>query len=115
VKSHPQLDCVKLEQFIFPASHVTLGLANRLLKHTIDLADKVVERTPQTLKDAQKNQMEAEQKHKESKQETADWGRLNGPTLANVHLTQGHLDEEIEVERVLNDEDQDTAIENAAS
>jgi hypothetical protein len=43
VKSHPQLDCVELEGFIFPVSHVTLGLANRLLKHAIDHADKVVE------------------------------------------------------------------------
>jgi hypothetical protein len=46
VKSYPQLDCVELERFMFPVSHVTLGLANRLLKHAIDYAVIVVERTP---------------------------------------------------------------------
>jgi hypothetical protein len=46
VKSYPQLDCVELERYIFPVLHVTLGLANRLLKHTVDYADLVEERTP---------------------------------------------------------------------
>jgi hypothetical protein len=36
VKSYPQLDCIELERFIFPVLHVTLGLANRLLKDTVD-------------------------------------------------------------------------------
>jgi hypothetical protein len=110
VKSHPQLDCVELERFIFPVSHVTLGLANRLLKHTIDHADKLVERTPQLLEDVRMNQTAAERKHEASKQETADEGLHNGPTLANMHLAQGHLDE-----GVLNEEERMTAIENAAS
>jgi hypothetical protein len=36
VKSYPQLDCVELERHIFPVLHMTLGLANRLIKHTIN-------------------------------------------------------------------------------
>jgi hypothetical protein len=64
VKSHPQLDCVQLERFVFPALHATLGPANRLLKHTVDCAGKVVERTPQLLKDAQINQVVTEEKTK---------------------------------------------------
>jgi hypothetical protein len=115
VKSHPQLDCVELERFIFPVLHVTRGLANRLLKHAIDYADKLVERTPQLLKDVRINQIVAERKHEASKQEMADWGLHNGPTLANMHLAQGHLDEEIAVEGALNKEERMTAIENAAS
>jgi hypothetical protein len=115
VKSYPQLDCVELERSIFPVLHVTLGPATRLLKHTIDCADKLVERTPQLLKDVRINQMAAERKHEASKQETADWGLHNGPTLANMHLAQGHLDEEIAVEGALNEEERITAIENAAS
>jgi hypothetical protein len=35
--------------------HVTLGLANQLLKHAIDCADKVVERTLQLLKNVWRN------------------------------------------------------------
>jgi hypothetical protein len=31
-KSYPQPDCIELERYIFPVLHVTLGLANRLLK-----------------------------------------------------------------------------------
>jgi hypothetical protein len=47
--------------------------------------------------------MAAEQKHDATKQETADWGCLNGPTPANVMcLAQAHLDEEI---GVLSDEE----------
>jgi hypothetical protein len=102
-KSHPQLDCVELERFIFPVLHVTLGLPNRLLKHAIDHADKLIERTPQLLKDVRTNQIAAERRHEASKQEIADWGLYNGPTLANMHLAQGHLDEEIAVEGVLNE------------
>jgi hypothetical protein len=116
VKSCPQLDCVELERFIFPVLHVTLGLGNRLLKHAIDYADKLVKRTPQSLEDVRTNQIAAERKHEASKQEMADWGLHNGPTLANMHLAQGHLDEEIAVEGVLNKkEERMTAIENAAS
>jgi hypothetical protein len=32
------------------------------------------------------------------KEEIVDWGIPDGPTLANMHLAQGHLDEQIEVE-----------------
>jgi hypothetical protein len=111
VKSYPQFDCVELEWFIFPVLHVTLGLANRLLKHTIDCADVVVERTPPLVKDARRKQMEGEQKHEESKQDIVNWGRLNGQTLANMHMEHSHLDEEIEVE--LDGEERNIAIENA--
>jgi hypothetical protein len=52
VKCIPQLDCVKLERYIFPVLHVTLGLANWLLKDTVDYANLIVEKTPQVLKDA---------------------------------------------------------------
>jgi hypothetical protein len=45
VKSCPPLDCVEIERFVFPVTHVTLGLANRLLKHAIEHADLVMERT----------------------------------------------------------------------
>jgi hypothetical protein len=41
---------------------VTLGLANRLLKDTIDYADFVAERTPQVLKDARQQQIGARHK-----------------------------------------------------
>ena len=115
VKSYPQLNCIELERFVFPVLHVTLGLANRLLSHTIEYADKVVERTPRLLKDVWINQIIVEQKHEASKQEIADWGRKNGPTLANMYLALCHLDEEIEVEGVLGEEERGTAIENAAS
>jgi hypothetical protein len=49
--------------------------------------------------------MAAEQKHDASKQETAGWGGLNGPTPAEVHMARGHLDQEIEVEGAPNDEE----------
>jgi hypothetical protein len=45
VKSCPPLDCVEIERFVFPVTHVTLGLANQLLKHAIEHADLVMERT----------------------------------------------------------------------
>jgi hypothetical protein len=115
VKSYPQLDCIELERFIFPVLHVTLGLANRLLKDTVDYADLVVEKTPQVLKDARHKQIEAAHKHEQIKQEIVDWGIPNGPTLANMHLAQGHLDEQIQVEGKLSVEEQEQAILDAAS
>ncbi len=42
VKSYPLLDCIELERYSFPVIHVTLGLANPRLKHTVDYADLVV-------------------------------------------------------------------------
>ena len=72
---------------------MTLGLANRLLKHTIDYADLVVERTPDVLQTARILQIQAAHKYATIKQDIADWGIRNGPTLANMHLAQGHLDE----------------------
>jgi hypothetical protein len=104
VKSYPQLDCVELERYIFPVLHVTLGLANQLLKHTSDYANLVVERTPEVLQTARILQIEA------IKQEIADWGICNGPTLANMQLAQGHLDEQIEVEGELTKAEREAAI-----
>ena len=115
VKSYPQLDCVELERYIFPVLHVTLGLANRLLKHTVDYADLVVERTPPVLKTARILQIEAAHKYATIKQEIADWGICNGPTLANMHLAQGHLDEQIEVEGELTEAEREEAILDSAS
>jgi hypothetical protein len=115
VKGLPGLDCIELERYIFPVLHVTLGLANRLLKHTIDYADLVVERTPQVLKDARHKQIEAAHRLTISKQEIVDWGTRNGPTLANMHLAQSHLDEQIQVEGELEDEENDQAILDSAS
>ena len=115
VKSYPQLDCVELERYIFPVLHVTLGLANRLLKHTSDYADLVVERTPEVLQTARILQIEAAHKYTTIKQEIADWGIHNGPTLANMHLAQGHLDEQIEVEGELTEAEREVAILDAAS
>jgi hypothetical protein len=64
VKSYPQIDCVELERYIFPVLHdVTLGLANWLLKDTVNYADLVVERTPIVLKTARLKQIEASHKH----------------------------------------------------
>jgi hypothetical protein len=60
VKSNPQLNCVELERYIFPVLHVTLELANWLLKDTVDYAELVGEKTPQqVLKDARHKQIEA--------------------------------------------------------
>jgi hypothetical protein len=115
VKSYPQLDCVELERYIFPVLHVTLGLANRLLKHTVDYADLVVERTPPVLQTARILQIEAAHKYATIKQEIADWGIRNGPTLANMHLAQGHLDEQIEVEGELTEAEREQAILDSAS
>jgi hypothetical protein len=91
VKNYPQLECVELERYIFPVLHVTLELANGLLKHTIDYADLVVERTPEVLQTARILQIEAAHKYATIKQEIADWGIREGPTLANMYLAQGHL------------------------
>ena len=115
MKGYPQLDCVELERYIFPVLHVTLGLANRLLKDTVDYADLVVERTPIVLKTARLKQIEASHKHDTIKQEIVDWGVQNGPTLANMHLAQGHLDEQIQVEGELNKDEREAAILDAAS
>jgi hypothetical protein len=72
VKTHPQLDCVELERYIFPVLHVTLGLANRLLKHTIDYADLVVERTPEALQTTRILQIQAAHKYATIKQDITD-------------------------------------------
>jgi hypothetical protein len=94
---------------------VTLGLANWLLKDTVDYAHLVVETTPQVRKDARYNQIEAAHKHEHMKQEIVDWGILNGPTLVNMHLAQGHLDEQIQVEGELSMEEREEAIMDAPS
>jgi hypothetical protein len=86
VKTYPQLDCVQLEKYIFPVLHVTLGLANRLLKHTIDYADLVVERTLEVLQTARILQIEAAHKYATIKQDIADRGICDGRTLASMHL-----------------------------
>ena len=54
-------------------------------------------------------------KHTLIKQEIVDWGIGNGPTLANMHLAQAHLDEQIQVEGELGDEEREAAILDAAS
>ena len=74
VKSYPLLDCIELKRYIFPVLHVTLGLANRLLKHTVDYADLVVEKTPQVEKNARHKQIQAAYKYEILKQEIVAWG-----------------------------------------
>jgi phosphopantetheinyl transferase len=69
--------------------------SNWLLKDTIDYADLVAERTPQVLKDARQQQIEAGHKHDRCKQDISDWGIRNGPTLDNMLLASAHLDEQI--------------------
>jgi hypothetical protein len=71
VKSYPQLDCVELERCIFPVLLVNLGLANLLLKHTIDNANLVVERTPEVLNRVRILQIKAGHKYTTIKQEIA--------------------------------------------
>jgi hypothetical protein len=115
VKNYPHLDCVELERYIFPVRHVTLGLVNWLLKHTIHYADLVLERTPEVLRTARILQIEAAHKYATIKQEIANWGIWNGPTLANMYLAQGHLDEQIEVEGELTEAEREAAIMDAAS
>jgi hypothetical protein len=65
---------VELERYIFPVLYVTLGLANRLLKDTVDCADHFVEKTPQVLKNARQQQIEVAHSHATIKQEIIDWG-----------------------------------------
>jgi hypothetical protein len=115
VKSSMLIDCVELERCIFPLLHVTLGLANRLLKDVIDCSDLVVEDTPEELKEARHEQTEAEHNHVTIKQETTDWGKQNGPTPANMHVAQGHLDEQIEVQGELSEQEREQAILDSAS
>ncbi len=79
----------QLARFIFPT------IDSPLLKHTIDYANLVVERTPEVLQTARILQIEAAHKYATIKQDIVDWGIPNGPTLANMHLTQGHLDNQI--------------------
>ena len=105
VKISMPIDCIELEIYIFPVLHVTLGLANRLLKDMINYSDLVLEDTPEVMKDARQKQIEAEHTHAKIKKEITDSGTQNGLTLSNMHLTQGHLDEKIEVERELNKEE----------
>ncbi len=59
--------------------------------------------------------LQAAHKYATIKQEIADWGIRNGPTLANMHLAQGHLDEQIEVEGELTEAEREAAILDAAS
>jgi hypothetical protein len=115
VKRSMLIDCIEIERYIFPVLHVTLGLANRLLKDMIDYADVVVEDTPEVLKDARHAQIEAEHTHERIKKEITDWGTQNGPTLANMHLAQAHLDEQIEVDGELSQQEREQAILDVAS
>jgi hypothetical protein len=115
VKSYPQLDCVELKRYIFPVLYVMLGLANQLIKHTIDYANLVVERRSEVLKRATILQIEAAHKYAAIKQEIADWGICKGPTFANMHLTQGHLNEQIKVEGELTKAEREVAIMDAGS
>jgi hypothetical protein len=115
VNCYPQLDCVELERYIFPVLHMTLELANWLLKYAVDYADLVVERTPLVQKSVRLKQIEASHKHERIQQEIVDWGIHNGPTLANMHLAQVHLDEQIQFEGELNEEEREAAILDAAS
>jgi hypothetical protein len=82
----------QLARFIF------LTIDTPLLKHTIDYANLVVERMPEVLQTTRILQIEAAHKYATIKQDIVDWGIPNGPTLANMHLTQGHLDKQIEVD-----------------
>jgi hypothetical protein len=43
------------------------------------------------------------------------WGIQNGPTLANIHLAQGHLDEQIGVEGELTEAEKEAAIIDVTS
>jgi hypothetical protein len=115
VKSYPQLDCVEQERYMFPVLHVTLGLANRLLKDTVDYVDLVVEKTPPVLKTARGKQVEAAHKHDTIKQDISNWGILNGPTLANMLLAQGHLEEQMAVDGELSQEEREAAILDSLS
>jgi hypothetical protein len=76
----------------------------------------LAEDAPEVLKEeARHKQTEAEHNHATIKQETTDWGAQNGRTLANIHLAQGHLDEQIQVEGKLTQEEREKAILDSAS
>jgi hypothetical protein len=95
---------------------VTLGLANRLLKDTVNYADLIVEKTPQVLKDTRQQQIEVAHSHEAIKQEIVDWGIQNCQTPANMHLAQSHLlDEQIQVEGELTEVEREAGILDAAS
>jgi hypothetical protein len=69
VKGYP----IELERYIFLVLHMTLGLANWLLKDTVDYADVVVENTPPpVLKRARLLQIEVSHKHETIKQTIVD-------------------------------------------
>jgi hypothetical protein len=53
--------------------------------------------------------------HESIKEEIVDWGIRNGQTLANMHLTQSHLDEQIQVEGELSEVEREAGIIEAAS
>jgi hypothetical protein len=99
----------QLARFLFPT------IDSQPLKHTIDYADLVVERRPEVLQTARILQIEAAHKYATIKQEIVDWGIPNGPTLANMHFAQGHLDKQIEVEGELTEAERERAILDATS
>jgi hypothetical protein len=115
VKSSMLIDCIELERCIFPVLHVTLGPPNRLLKDMIDCSDLVAEDTAEELKEASHKQTEAEHNHVTIKQEITDRGKQNGPTPANMHMAQGHLDEQIQVQGELSQQEIEQAILDSAS
>jgi hypothetical protein len=100
----------------FPCSACDAWASNRLLKDFIDYyTDLFIENTPEVLKDARLKQIEAGHVHDMIKQEIVDWGIVNGPTLANMYLAQGHLDKQIQVEGELTEEEMEAAILDPAS
>jgi hypothetical protein len=60
-------------------------------------------------------QIEAGHKYATVKQEIPDWGICDGLTLANIHLAQVRLDEQIEVEGELTEAQREAAILDATS
>jgi hypothetical protein len=58
---------------------------------------------------------ETEHIHLEKKKEITSWGFLNGGTLANILIAQGHLREQLEVEGEILVEDRTKAIANKIS
>jgi hypothetical protein len=50
-----------------------------------------------------------------TKKETVDWEIQNGPTPANMHVLEGHSDEQTQVEGAPSDKEREEAIVNAAS
>jgi hypothetical protein len=103
------LDCIELERHVFPALHVTIGFANWLLS-MIKHADALAEDAPEALKEARTKQTEAECSHQTMKKETADWETRNGPTLPNMHLAEGCLNDQIEVDGELAQEEREAEI-----